>query len=115
MIIGIFVLAGIFYFSGILGINGKGDKVTVYLNGEEYGYMDLANNDELIIENGKHKNVIEVEDGQVYMKEANCRDELCIRQGKISMGGQTVVCLPNKVVVEVISNDYTNEFDSIVQ
>ncbi len=33
-------------------------------------------------------NVIAVENGAVYMKEANCRDGLCIHQGKMKKRGQ---------------------------
>ena len=57
-------------------------------------------------------NVLVIEDGFAYMKEAECPDHLCIKQGKVNKLGQTIVCLPNKVVVTVVG-DKDAEYDSI--
>ena len=46
-------------------------------------------------------NVICVENGEVYMKEANCRDGLCLRQGRLRNQAGTIVCLPHEVVVKL--------------
>ena len=35
------------------------------------------------------------------MQEANCRDGLCIRQGRMKNAAKTIVCLPNEVVVSL--------------
>ena len=49
---------------------------------------------------GPH-NVIRVENGQVYMLEANCRDGLCIQQGRMKNTAKRIVCMPNGVVVSL--------------
>lgn len=46
-------------------------------------------------------NIIAVESGRICMKEANCPDKLCVRQGWISNSVVPIVCLPNKVVIEL--------------
>ena len=46
------------------------------------------------------------------MKDAECPDKLCMRQGAISRDGQTIVCLPHKLVVEVIGGE-KEAYDSI--
>ena len=39
-------------------------------------------------------------DGEgVWMKHADCPDQLCVRQGKIKGGALSIVCLPNRVTV----------------
>jgi len=48
-------------------------------------------------------NIICVENGEVYMHEANCRDGLCIRQGRMRNTAKTIVCLPNKLVIRIDS------------
>ena len=48
------------------------------------------------------------------MKEADCPDHLCMKQGEISHKGETIVCLPNRVVIEVESNQ-DSEFDAVAQ
>ena len=42
-----------------------------------------------------------VENGKAYLSDANCPDKLCVHQGKISMTGETITCLPNKLTVTV--------------
>ena len=63
-------------------------------------------------------NVIRVENGQVYMLEANCRDGLCIRQGKMRNGAKTIVCLPHKIVVQLTGDapvSDNSDLDIIIQ
>ena len=63
-------------------------------------------------------NVVRVADGAVWMEEANCRDGLCIRQGRMKNGAKTIVCLPHKVVVQIEGDTPQNEhsdLDVIIQ
>lgn len=62
-------------------------------------------------------NVICVQNGAVYMKEANCRDGLCLRQGKVRNQAKTIVCLPHEVVVKLEGDAQTADdgLDVIIQ
>lgn len=86
--------------------------VIVSVNGEEIARYPL-NKDGVYVLNGG-TNTIVVEDGKVYMREATCPDktssEGCVTQGVISKNGETIVCLPNKLMVE-ISNESAGEGD----
>ena len=46
-------------------------------------------------------NLIEIGDGEVRVIEADCPDELDVKQGTISMPGEIIVCLPNKLIIEI--------------
>ena len=46
-------------------------------------------------------NVVEVADGRVRVLEADCPDRLCVRQGWIRYDGESIVCLPHKLVVSI--------------
>lgn len=50
-------------------------------------------------------NLIEVDGDQVRIKEANCGDQVCVRRGWVSKAGETIVCLPHKLVVEINASD----------
>lgn len=50
-------------------------------------------------------NQIIIEKGSVYMKDANCPDELCVKQGIISKTGESIICLPHKIVVKIASEE----------
>lgn len=44
-----------------------------------------------------------IQNGKARMESADCRDQICVHTGWISRNGQTVVCLPNRVVLEVVA------------
>ena len=86
-----------------------GEFVVVEVGGEIYGTYALDAEDEIMIGN---TNCIRIHDGSVEMKEADCPDHLCIRQGRIHADGQMIVCLPNRVTVWVSSGEDENEPDA---
>ena len=59
-------------------------------------------------------NLLVIQEGCVFMKKAECPDHSCVKQGKISKNKESIVCLPNKVIVEVISNQ-DSELDAIAK
>ena len=73
----------------------KGNQVQITVNGEIYGTYPLEKDQT-------------IEDGQAYMEEADCPDGYCKEQGRISGQKQTIVCLPHKLVVEVIRQNDTD-------
>ena len=85
-----------------MALGTKASSVVVLLDGEEVLRKPLVISDtyEIGQEDGS-LNVIRVENGVVWMEEANCRDGLCIRQGKMKNGAKTIVCLPHKLVVKM--------------
>ena len=57
-------------------------------------------------------NILIIEDGAAWLEDADCPDKLCMHQGAIFRDRQTIVCLPHKLVVEVIGGK-KEEYDSI--
>ena len=48
-------------------------------------------------------NLIEVERGRIRVAEADCPDQVCVRQGWISNSVVPIACLPHKLVVQLES------------
>lgn len=46
-------------------------------------------------------NLVEIGDERVRVIEADCPDQIDVKQGYISQIGELIVCLPNKLVVEI--------------
>lgn len=90
----------------------EGGYVAVVVNKEIKETFSLSENREYTISDGEHINIIKIEDGKVWITEANCPDKLCVKQRKIDKNGQSVICLPNKVVVKIVS-DKENEVDEV--
>ena len=47
-------------------------------------------------------NTILVEPGRIRVSEADCPDQICVHQGFISDGTTPIVCLPNKLIIQII-------------
>lgn len=58
-------------------------------------------------------NIIEIGDESVRVIEADCPDQIDVKQGYISRIGETIVCLPNKLIVEIKGISPDTELDII--
>lgn len=87
------------------------------IDGKEYGTYSLDEDREIEIKTDNGNNKVEIHDKSVEMKEADCPDKYCVKQGKINKIRQNIVCLPHKIVVEIISADSSkqNEADAIAK
>lgn len=83
----------------------EGNQIQVTLDGKIYGTYSLSKDQTIEVKDGDFYNRIRIKDGKAYMEEANCPDGYCEEQGKISGHTQTIVCLPHKLVVEVLEAD----------
>ena len=93
----------------------KGDQVQITVNGEIYGTYPLDVDKVIPIQkDGKTTNLLVIKDGKADVTEADCPDKLCVHQKAISKTNETIVCLPNKVVVQVIGAG-ESELDSIAR
>ena len=45
-------------------------------------------------------NTVVIKNGEVFMKEATCKNQICVKHKKISKSGESIVCLPNRVTVQ---------------
>ena len=92
-----------------------GAQVVVTVDGEEYGRYSLNEDTEVPIElEGVTTNLLIIKDGEADMTEADCPDKLCVHQKAISKNHETIVCLPNKVVVEITGSEESG-FDTIAK
>lgn len=81
-------------------------KVLMSVDGKVEQEIDLSKDgDYAILNDNGDFNTINITQGVVRMKEANCPDKLCIHQGKISKNGETIVCLPHGLIVEIKSEN----------
>lgn len=92
-------------------IGGRGANcVTVKVDGTIQGVYSLAEDQEIEINAGS--NILVIKNQEANMKEADCPDQLCVHQKPVSKNHESIICLPNKVVVEVDSSE-NSEFDAV--
>ena len=66
--------------------------------------LPLSTDTELTVETSLGVNVVVVQDGAVYVREANCSNHDCMHQGAIGAPGTQIICLPHELWIEVVAN-----------
>ena len=94
----ILALAIIISFVMILTREG-GNYVEVELDGELVATYSLEEEGEYILNGGT--NILVIKEGEAYLIYADCPDHRCIRYGKISFVGESIICLPNRLAITV--------------
>lgn len=78
-------------------------------NGSEISRFDLSRQTkkEIIDLGGNHHIKLLLEPNTISFLHSDCRDQICVRTGKLTKPGQAAVCLPAKISVRIIDNKKT--------
>ena len=96
----IVMLAGL----AIYVLRGEGNAVTVTVDGKPLATYSLSEDRTVEIRTGKDEeelNLLIIKDGKAYVETATCPDGICAAHKPISRDGESIVCLPHKVVITV--------------
>ena len=92
------------------------DKSTVTVDGKLFETYSLNEDKTVEIrtgENGENSNLLVIENGRAFVKTATCPDGICASHKPIFRDGESIVCLPHRVVITADSVDL-NQPDIIV-
>lgn len=95
---GLLALAGVLYLFLRPGPAGAWAVVTV--DGTETARYPLTE-DRTVTIGTADWNVLVISDGGAAVADANCGDHTCVRMGRISREGESIVCLPHRLTVRV--------------
>jgi len=91
-----------------------GSTVRITIDGVLYGEYSLFEEQSISIDEKLGYNRLVIENGSAYMAEADCPDKYCMDYKPISNGGETIICLPHRLVVEVTGTRDAQQPDVIV-
>ncbi len=95
----------------------EGDEVVVTVDGKEFGRYSLAEDITVEIRTGADEselNVLVIKDGVAYVENATCPDGICAGHKPINREGESIVCLPHKVVITVHATNEEEAPDIVV-
>ncbi len=92
---------------------GHGTTVTVTVDGELYGTYSLSQTVVEEIISGENVNRLIIRDGKAFVETATCPDGICVAHRPIFRDGESIVCLPNRVVVTVTDETDTGAPDIV--
>ncbi|MBR3705594.1 MAG: NusG domain II-containing protein [Firmicutes bacterium] len=90
-----------------------GEKVLITSDGKDYGIYTLAQDQVIDVTIDGHTNHITIKDGVVSMTYSTCKNQVCVNTGAISQTKDAIVCLPNKIVVEIVGSGKGGDADVI--
>ena len=100
---GDFIVCGIICaLAGVLAVifllcKSNGNAVKVKVDNKTVAEYPLNIDREVQLEH----NTFIIKDGEVFMSSADCKNQVCVKTGKISKRGECIVCLPNRVILEI--------------
>lgn len=101
LIVASFIPYGVFWLSRE---NSDYVYAEITVDGKKFREIRLDNHkgkENIKIKTSKGNNVIEVLDNKIAIIDSDCPDKICVKKGYISKLGQTSVCLPHRVIVEI--------------
>lgn len=105
LIICIVLLAGALWLyyrtDGNVKTTGAGGQVVVTINGEEYQRFDLTCDIRMELPTVDGNSVLVITNGKCFMESAYCPDQICVKHKPIQMTGESIICLPYRIVVSI--------------
>ncbi len=82
-----------------------GKNIEISVNGKVCYTLDINEDTVKTVKTEWGENVIQVKGGSVSVSYADCPDKICVHHRAVSKTGETIVCLPHKLVVEIGGTD----------
>ena len=111
----IFVLIFIVFSVGFFVINSTeidSDIVQIKVNGELHKELSINEDGMFVIKTDDGHSIVNVKNKEVFIVEATCPDKICVRHGKLLNKYDSIVCLPNKIVIEYKTK--SDDIDAVV-
>ena len=89
----------------------RAQSVRITVDGSIYGTYSLQKDQEIKIND---TNILQIKDAKADIIWADCKNQICVEHKEIAKNRETITCLPNKVVVEIIGGD-DDEIDTIAK
>lgn len=104
------VVVAILIFCLYIFNSGNGDFVQIEVDGVVTDTLPLSEDTVREIKTDNGTNTLVISDGSAVMTQADCPDGICANHKPINKTGESIICLPHKVVVTVM-NDKSNDND----
>ena len=127
ILLAVLLIAGLSASFALSRSGTGGGQVTIKSAGKTIGTYSLKENRTLFITKDGHisdcdgtdsqgetgYNILQIRDGKADMISADCHNHDCVNHRPISKDGENIICLPHKVVAEIVADDSANENDSV--
>lgn len=96
------IILALFALAYVMLTRKTGKSVQISIDGELLETFELSEDREHQIITEKGKNVIVIKNDTVDVIEADCPDKVCVNHVPVENAGETIICLPHKLVIEIV-------------
>lgn len=114
LLILVVLAVGVFIIMSFRAFKEDGGQVVVTVAGEDYATLPLNKDAQLEITGKYGTNILLIKDGTARMESAGCPDQICVYHKAIQYNGDTIICLPNQIIVQVVDGE-DQTLDSVAQ
>jgi hypothetical protein len=112
ILIGGLVIVTLLSFPAIRHFHNEGKRVVIELDGDAVGNFPLEEDRLVPVEGKLGTTWVKMAEGSVRIVDSPCPYKLCVKSGLIRRSGETLICLPNRVVVR-IGGDEAEAVDAV--
>lgn len=117
----VFLIAGILLLAAAAAVfihlftGGAGATLSVLVDGDVFGEYSLFEDRTIDIENEFGFNRVVIKKGSVYVESADCPDKYCVTHKPINGAGESIICLPHRLVLSVSGGGNEKEIDGVTR
>ena len=88
----------------------------ISIDGKEQKKIELTDelDEEFTFKSVYGINSVAIHDGRIGIIEADCKDRICINEGFIGDVGERIVCLPNRLIIEIVGEEKNSEGEDVI-
>lgn len=116
MLVLILLLAACIIYAFTIFFKSNGGIVQVYVDGTLKESFSLNEEEDIVLKGYQGgMNRLVIHNGKASIVEADCQDHLCVKQAAIYRTGESIICLPHRVVIQIANdkNDKKSEIDAV--
>lgn len=107
------IFTGLFFLLWPLPNENTAEYIQVTVNGKYYGTWALNVPKEITVSSALGKNRITIKNGSAFISKSDCPGQDCIKQKGIKKHGDTIICLPHKLVIEGLCKGIHKSIDTV--
>ena len=129
ILLAVLLIAGLAGSFAVARSGAGGRQVTIKCAGKTIGSYSLEENRTLLITKDGHVsdgdetdsrgetdyNILQIQDGKADMISADCHNHDCVDHKPISKGGENIICLPHKIVIQSAREKGDDGYDSLAK
>jgi len=110
-------LVALIFLSSIAlhNLSPKGRWVRIRIHNQTYYQFPLSEDRRVVIKEGGVFMVVVIRGERAWVEKSNCPRQICVHSGKIGQVGQSIVCVPNRVVVSIEGSSGEGLLDAVTQ